>query len=75
MYQGIRPYVTTGVALVGASVIAVSPVAVPPPEIHATPIATTQRVVTSAEVQLASLTSLAVLHIRRRPALLENVAN
>ncbi len=58
MSQGIRPYVTTGIALVGASAIAVAPITAPPPEVNATPIATTQRVVT-AEVQLASLASLA----------------
>jgi hypothetical protein len=58
MYQGIRPYVTSGIALVGASVVAVSPMTVPPPEVHVNPIATTQRVV-AAEVQLTSLTSLA----------------
>ena len=58
MSQGIRPYVTTGIALVGAGAIAVAPITAPPPEVHATPIATTQRVVT-ADVQLAALTSLA----------------
>jgi hypothetical protein len=30
----LRPYVTTGVALIGASVIAVTPIAAPPPELH-----------------------------------------
>jgi hypothetical protein len=34
MQAALRPYVTAGVALVGASVIAVSPVAVPPPDIE-----------------------------------------
>lgn len=30
----LRPYVTAGIALVGASVIAVTPVAAPPPDVH-----------------------------------------
>lgn len=33
MHTGLRPYVTTGIAIVGASVIAVAPVTVPPPEL------------------------------------------
>jgi hypothetical protein len=33
MHIALRPYVTTGIALVGASVIAVGPVTVPPPEL------------------------------------------
>jgi hypothetical protein len=33
MQIALRPYVTTGIALVGASVIAVGPVTVPPPEL------------------------------------------
>ncbi|UNC00389.1 hypothetical protein H5U98_02765 [Mycolicibacterium boenickei] len=34
MNLALRPYVTAGVALVGAGVIAVTPVAAPPPEVH-----------------------------------------
>jgi hypothetical protein len=56
MYQGIRPYVTTGVALVGASVIAVAPVTVPAPELRAAQVAAAaERTVTMAEVQLSSV--------------------
>jgi hypothetical protein len=56
MYQGIRPYVTTGVALVGASVIAVSPISVSPPEVQAPPpLSAANRVVMMSDVQLASL--------------------
>lgn len=33
MHAAIRPYMTTGIAIVGASVIAVAPVTVPPPEL------------------------------------------
>ncbi|WNG95109.1 hypothetical protein [Mycobacterium sp. ITM-2016-00318] len=55
MFQGIRPLVTTGVALVGASVIAVSPVTVPPPEIQAASLPAAQRVVEMSDVQLTGL--------------------
>lgn len=34
MQRALRPYVTTGIALVGAGVIAVTPVTAPPPEVH-----------------------------------------
>lgn len=34
MRLALRPYVTAGIALVGAGVIAVTPVTAPPPEIH-----------------------------------------
>lgn len=34
MQRVLRPYVTTGIALVGAGVIAVTPVTAPPPEVH-----------------------------------------
>ena len=34
MHTALRPYMTTGVALVGASVIAVTPISPPPDEIH-----------------------------------------
>lgn len=34
MQQALRPFVTTGVALVGASLIAVTPVTAPPPDIQ-----------------------------------------
>ncbi len=56
MYQGIRPLVTTGVALVGASVIAVSPLTVPPSAttIRA-PLPAAQPVVEMSDVQLAGL--------------------
>jgi hypothetical protein len=54
MYQGIRPLVTSGVALVGASVIAVSPVTVPPPEVQVPSLPAAQRVVELSDVQLTS---------------------
>jgi hypothetical protein len=55
MYQGIHLYVTTGIALVGASAIAVTPIAVSPPDVQfaARPVA--ERVVAMSDVQLASL--------------------
>src|SRR5215211_2971413 len=34
MHAAVRPYVTAGAALVGASVIAVTPIAAPPPDIQ-----------------------------------------
>jgi hypothetical protein len=34
MHAAVRPYATTGIALVGASVIAVTPVAAPLPDVH-----------------------------------------
>ena len=34
MHTALRPYMTTGVALVGASVIAVTPISPPPAAIH-----------------------------------------
>jgi hypothetical protein len=34
LQRALRPYVTTGIALVGAGVIAVTPVTAPPPEVH-----------------------------------------
>ena len=34
MRQSLRPYVTTGIAIVGASLIAVTPVAAPPPNVQ-----------------------------------------
>lgn len=55
MSQGIRPLVTTGVALVGASVIAVSPLTAPPPEVQALPLPAAQRVVDMSDVQLTGL--------------------
>ena len=55
MYQGIRPLVTTGVAIVGASVIAVSPLTAPPPAIQAAPLPAAQPVVEMSDVQLTGL--------------------
>ena len=49
MRLALRPYVTTGVALVGAAVIVASPVAPPPPDIQVAAPA-----VTTAKVQLAA---------------------
>ena len=34
MHAAVRPYVTAGAALVGASVIAVTPIAPPPPDVQ-----------------------------------------
>ena len=34
MHAAVRPYITAGAALVGASVIAVTPIAAPPPDIQ-----------------------------------------
>ncbi len=46
MHQALRPYVTSGVALVGASVIAVAPIAPTPPDIHlANPVTQAERAV------------------------------
>lgn len=50
MFAGVRPYVTAGVALVGASVIAIAPVAPPPT-------ATTEVSSASPAVQLAAIPS------------------
>ncbi len=55
MYQGIRPLVTSGIALVGAGVIAVSPVTVPPPEVQVPSLPATQHVVEMSNLQLAGL--------------------
>ena len=52
MQVAVRPYITTGVALVGASVIAVSPIAVSPPELELPTIPTS-----TAAVQLAAATN------------------
>ena len=38
MQQALRPYVTAGIALVGASMIAVTPVAAPPPMSQVRPV-------------------------------------
>jgi len=38
MQHVLRPYATTGVALVGASIIAVTPLAVPPPNVQVRPV-------------------------------------
>src|SRR5262245_2315558 len=40
MQSAIRPYVTMGVAIAGASVIAVSPVTLPPPDVASIRVAT-----------------------------------
>ena len=49
MHRALRPYLTTGVALVGAAVIVANPVAPPPPDIQIAAPA-----VTTANVQLAA---------------------
>jgi hypothetical protein len=53
VHAALRPYMTTGIAIVGASVIAVAPVTVPPPELPSVKVAAvdTVRSVT-ADVQL-----------------------
>lgn len=60
MQGAVRPYVTAGVALVGASVIAVSPVAPPVPDLKvaAMPSASTAMQLTSASNPLAALSDL-----------------
>jgi hypothetical protein len=50
MYSALRPYVTTGVALVGASVIVAAPITAPPPVPVAAPTA-----VHDAQVRLTAL--------------------
>jgi hypothetical protein len=52
MQVAVRPYLTSGVALVGASVIAVSPVVVTPPDIHLPAMP-----VSSAAVELTAVTN------------------
>jgi hypothetical protein len=56
MHTALRPYVTTGIAIVGASVIAVAPVTVPPPELPSVEVvaADVVRSVT-ADVELTAL--------------------
>src|SRR3990170_7863685 len=56
MHTALRPYVTTGIAIVGASVIAVAPVTVPPPELPSVDVvaADVVRSVT-ADVELTAL--------------------
>ncbi|MCT7659721.1 hypothetical protein [Mycobacterium deserti] len=57
MRTALRPYMTTGIALVGASVIALTPVTAPPPHMPAVEVAapaTAMRAVT-ADVQLTAL--------------------
>lgn len=56
MHTALRPYVTTGIAIVGASVIAVAPVTVPPPELPSVDVvaADVARSVT-ADVELTAL--------------------
>ncbi len=56
MHQALRPYVTTGVALVGASVIAVAPIAPTPPDLKlANPVVQAERAIelTANEIQNA----------------------
>ena len=59
MHTALRPYATTGIALVGASVIAVAPVTVPPPELPSVEVvaADVVRSVT-ADVELTALVDL-----------------
>lgn len=52
MQVAVRPYVTTGIALVGASVIAVTPISVAPPEIEKS-----ARAVSTAAVELTAVTN------------------
>ena len=52
MLQAIRPYFTSGVVLVGASVLVIAPISVPPPEL-----ATPSISISTAEVLPASLVS------------------
>lgn len=53
MSTALRPYLTTGIALVGASVIAIAPVTVPPPELPAAPTAAARTV--TADVEFTAL--------------------
>src|SRR5215475_7626706 len=50
MHSALRPYMTTGVALVGASVIALTPISPPPAQIEAA----AQRISSSASVALTA---------------------
>ncbi|MHA3019950.1 hypothetical protein ACXPWS_06715 [Mycobacterium sp. BMJ-28] len=56
MRLALRPYVTTGVALVGAGVIAVTPVTAPPPEIHLPAVTLAANPVVDAYAQLLQQT-------------------
>ena len=56
MATALRPYLTTGVAIVGASVIAVAPVTVAPPDLPAVEVAAADAVRTvTADVKLTAL--------------------
>jgi len=55
----LRPYVTTGIAIVGASVIAVAPVTVPPPDLPSVEVAAVDTVRSmTADVELTALVDL-----------------
>ena len=56
MHIALRPYVTTGIAIVGASVIAVAPVTVPPPELPSVDADAVRSV--TADVELTALVDL-----------------
>lgn len=59
MHTALRPYVTTGIAIVGASVIAVAPVTVPPPELPSVEVVAADVVRTvTADVELTALVDL-----------------
>ena len=59
MYAALRPYVTTGIAIVGASVIAVAPVTAPPPALPTVEVVAADAVRTvTADVELTALVDL-----------------
>ena len=61
MQAGVRPYLTAGVALVGASVIAVTPVAAPPRDIHLPPVHLSAAIENPATVFAPALTAAQTL--------------
>ncbi|MCV7255888.1 hypothetical protein H7J86_27340 [Mycobacterium hackensackense] len=52
MQLALRPYVTTGLALVSAGAIAITPITAPPPEVHMPAVALAANPVTGAYTQL-----------------------
>ena len=72
MQLSLRPYVTTGVALVGATVIAAAPITPTPTDIQIpNPVAQVERAVdlTANEIQTAINNAISIsLHARQLPA-------
>ncbi len=69
MQVAVRPYLTSGVALVGASVIAVTPIAVTPPDVHLPEIS-----VSSAAVKLTAAADPISAYMALIQSTVENVS-